>query len=1071
VLIELGVTRAAKSAEEVVRVEETARPHEESMYRFSRFEIDHLGRTLRHDGRRVALASQARALLSHLIRHRSRAVGPEELLQVGWGETAVGEGSLRAAIHQIRTTLGDDGSGQRFVETVRGRGYRFVAAVEETCPSGDRESGAAPALIGRDDALVELRNALAESNSRGCVRVLVGPPGVGKSRLARELLPAARTQGFCIVESHGAPEATGFPFDPWMQLLAALLQRADAATLQRCHTLAPSVLGAFAERNAAARFSTSSQEAPEQRRNDFFEELAHLFIDLSEPLPLLLLLEDLQWADEASLAFFRHFSRVLARSRIFLLVTCRQLAARENRSLARALEAVQRVSHNRRIELSNLSVSAVGALLRGAGPRVQPELAEQIHALTAGNPLFSLELAKLIRDGDTADALSLLREPGIEVQTIIRRRLDALSERCRATLMRASVVGYEFSIAELAAVCGQTPKTALAYIDECLECSMLVEQASGRMSFPHPLVRDAAYEALTKSECSELHRVFAEWLEKQGEGPSTSTLVKLAHHYYRGAPSGGSEKAIHYARQCAERAVRSTAWASAVTYYDHALQCADLTERFAPLTRIELAIERAKAQRAGGAAHAAVNRTLLELAERASVQGSSELFARAVLAYTGHSEAAYSPTRFQGVFDRAEIELLERALGADDISAESRILLLCSLAFALAYSKERARREDACKSAIELARALPQPWLLARALTVQIYSCAAPDNLARRLSACDELVDLVHRHGLKEQEVEARMTRAVCQLELGELAAAERDEQRARLLAEGLRSSRLQVRAELLQFQRASMRGDLDETERLAQRCIDEAPNDLIARTLFVIRTASIKLLRTAYNENAIALMQTFIAAYPDVVGFRCGLASAYAVFGDADAAREQFDVVAANDFEALPVNINWLSEMAFLAEAAVFLDDPLRGALVYAKLLPFAELWMFYASEAISAGPVAHWLAELAITKRDAVGAAHWLDRARTLCNRLGATLFLQYNAQAEARLLRLCGSERDEPRIEALLDSTVRFADAHGARWLRIAAQDFNRRWQRPRRAALGEPQVRASHLAAVRDARSKS
>jgi DNA-binding winged helix-turn-helix (wHTH) protein len=996
----------------------------------------------------VALAPQAGAVLAYLIRNRTRAVGADELLTVGWGDVAVGEGSLRAAIHQIRTALGDDGARQQYVETVRGRGYRFAARVEATAPSFDaRASGAMPSFVGREEALFELREALSEAQTRGCMRVLLGPPGVGKSRLARELLPAAQAQGFELAESHGAPEATAFPFDAWLQLLATRLQCVDAATLQHCRSVAPTVLAAFADSQPAPWLSWDFSDAPEQRRYDFLDELARLFIELARPAPLLLLIEDLQWADEASHAFFRHFSRMLARARIFLLVTCRQLAARENRSLARTLEAAERAPYNRRIELSNLSVAAISTLLGETAGPPQPELAQQIHSLTAGNPLFSLEVARLIRETGADDGCSMLREPRVEVQTIIRRRLDALPERCRLTLMRASVIGYDFSVAELGAVCGESPKTALSYIDECLECSMLVAQANGRMSFPHPLVRDVAYEALTKSECCELHLTLAEWLSEQGEEPSTSSLVKLAHHYHRGAPSGSAGKAIHYARLCATRAVRSTAWMSAVTYYDHALECADLMLAFPPLQRIELEIERAKAQRAGGAAHVTVNRVLVELAERAFAQGSSELFAKAVLAYTGHSDAAYSPTRFQGVFDSAEIELLERALGADDISAESRILLLCSLALALAYSHERARRELACIEAIELARGLPQPWLLARALTVRIYACAAPDELAERLSACDELVELVHDNGLAEQEVEARMTRAVCRLELGDLAGAERDEPRVIILAERLSSSRLQVRAELLQFLRASLRGDLEESEHLSQRCIDENPNDLIARTLFVIRTASIRLLRIGYDENAIMLMQTMIAAYPAVAGFRCGLASAYAVFGDSKAAREQFDVVASDDFGALPVNINWLSEMAFLAEAAVYLDDPVRGAMVYAKLQPFADRWMFYAGEAISAGPVAHWLAELATTSRNAAAAAHWLGCARALCERMQSALFMQYNAYAEARLLRLCGGGKHEPRIRELLASIVRFADERGARSLRMLVEKFDNHWPNTR------------------------
>jgi hypothetical protein len=204
-----------------------------------------------------------------------------------------------------------------------------------------------------------------------------------------------------------------------------------------------------------------------------------------------------------------------------------------------------------------------------------------------------------------------------------------------------------------------------------------------------------------------------------------------------------------------------------------------------------------------------------------------------------------------------------------------------------------------------------------------------------------------------------------------------------------------------------------------------------------------------------LALHENLVSSYPGGMAFRCSLAFAYAILDKPQSAQQQFDWVARDGFLALPKDISWLTAMGLLAETAVWLDDARRAQLVYEQLVPFGDRWPFFAGEAVPGGPTAHWLAELATTFGDFQLARHWLACARTLCEKLRAPLFMQYNALAEARLL-LWHPAGDHARAWRLLRDVVVFAERRGLAWLRACAlslqQDFALASRPRRRGPLG-------------------
>jgi DNA-binding winged helix-turn-helix (wHTH) protein len=213
-------------------------------YVFGEFELDLALYELRRAGRRVPIEPKALDLLAHLIAERYRVVSKEELLETLWPNEFVTEASLTYCVKAVRQAVDDDGVRQQIVATVRGRGYRFIAAASEAAaavsapppiraPIPNRVADSSSFFVGREQAMASLRGSLENALSgRGRIALLVGEAGIGKTRTAEELGSAAAARGALVLfgrcyEGAGAPA-----FWPWVQVLrAALAEREPAALL------------------------------------------------------------------------------------------------------------------------------------------------------------------------------------------------------------------------------------------------------------------------------------------------------------------------------------------------------------------------------------------------------------------------------------------------------------------------------------------------------------------------------------------------------------------------------------------------------------------------------------------------------------------------------------------------------------------------------------------------------------------------------------------------------------------------------------------------------------------------
>jgi DNA-binding winged helix-turn-helix (wHTH) protein len=453
------------------------------IFAFADCELDRALYQLRRRGRVIKLEPKVFDVLAHLLEHRDRVVTRHELLDALRRGEALSESVLPRAIAAARRALGDTRARARVIETVHGRGYRFVAVLREApLPGGEPEPvppAPGPAFVGRARTLERLERALdAALAARGRLVLLAGEPGIGKTRTAEEIARVARERGAEVVvgrcfEGEGAPA-----FWPWLQLLRDLVARAEPARLRAALAadgaelaqLVPELRARLPSLPPAARLEG------EQARFRLFDALTGFLHRRAQQGPLVLVLDDLHWADEASLLGLEFVAPELGSAALLVVATFRDVELRRDHPLSKLLGALARVPACERISLRGLEPAEVAALVEAvAGEAPSAGVARAVHEMTEGNPFFAFEIARLLAEtGLPAERPSTLALPQ-SVRDAIGRRLDGLSAACNEALRAAAVLGRGFDLALLARVTERPPEALLDLLGEALAAGVLVE--------------------------------------------------------------------------------------------------------------------------------------------------------------------------------------------------------------------------------------------------------------------------------------------------------------------------------------------------------------------------------------------------------------------------------------------------------------------------------------------------------------------------------------------------------------------------------------------------------------------
>jgi len=565
-------------------------------FRFEDFELDTAAFELRRAGEAVRVEPQVFGVLACLVARHEQLVSKDELLDEVWGTRFVSDATVASRIKAARRAIGDDGVAQRLIRTVTGRGYRFVAPVEAT---GERRAATRPAsaapvdLVGRAQELSALEEYLdaAESGSARVVFV-TGEAGSGKTSLV-DAFRAGLGAEWRVWTGNCLPTASAA--EPYWPVLDALstAAKADDEVTEALARYAPTWLMQLPLPLGDDVAEDVSARALGATRGRIVREFVATVDALSAPRPIVLVLEDLHWADEPSLDLIDALARLGAVGRLLVVGTFRPA---EGRSGQRSVDTVVHELALRdlasELALSPLSEPDVEAYVRrrvaaDAAPAWLPALLVE---RTGGNALFlrclldSWLRERLIvaEDGRlvVGDRAELARDLPTDVHRLIGSQLEQLDPEQRRLLEAASVAGVRFSAAEVAAGIAR----ALGEVDDALALLAADERLirpegegawpdgtrCGAYAFVHELYRDGIYERLAPSRQARMHGAIGRRLEHaHGAAAEQFFAAQLAHHFVQ---AGDVPSAVRYLQAAAAQSLARSAHAQAAQQAMEALQ-------------------------------------------------------------------------------------------------------------------------------------------------------------------------------------------------------------------------------------------------------------------------------------------------------------------------------------------------------------------------------------------------------------------------------------------------------------------------------------------------------------------
>ncbi len=433
-------------------------------------------------------------------------------------------------------------------------------------------------FVGRQRELAGLNAALAEAMAgRGRLVMLAGEPGIGKTRTAQELASHAETLGAQVLwgwcyEQEGAP-----PYWPWVQPIRSYIQQATAGRLRsEMGPGAADIAEVISEvRAKLPHLEPAPALEPEQARFRLFDSTTTFLKKAAESQPLILVLEDLHWADKPSLLLLQFLASQLSGCPMLVVGTYRDVEVSRQHPLSETLAQLSRLPAFMRLELKGLDREDTADFIQNAtGVRPRPQVAEAVYSHTEGNPFFMGQVVRLLSERAelASEEVSSPEDIGLPagVRAAIGQRLNRLSARCNETLSLASAIGRGFDFRLLRALSPQvTEDQLLEVIDEALGAHLIEGLPGGveRYQFSHALVQQTLSEALSASRRVRLHARIGEALEALYGADVEAHAAELAHHFAEAQTVLGRDKLVRYSLLAGERAMAAYAWEDALTHF------------------------------------------------------------------------------------------------------------------------------------------------------------------------------------------------------------------------------------------------------------------------------------------------------------------------------------------------------------------------------------------------------------------------------------------------------------------------------------------------------------------------
>ncbi len=890
------------------------------------------------------------------------------------------------------------------VETYRVR-WVPIDPSERRPPLPSRLSSSVSAsFVGREAEVEQLAAGWKAITAHGERRVMLlsGEPGIGKTTLSARFASGTYQDGAAVVYGR-CDEDLGIPYQPWIEVLTQLVRHVPEPVLA-AHV---ADRGGHLARVVPELGRRLSVEVPaggeaDTERYVLFGCVVDLLARVSGEFPVLVVLDDLHWADRGSVQLLRHVAVTDEAIRVGILGTFRDSDITTDHPLTDFLAALHRENRGVRIPLRGFDDADLLHLLETVAGHEMDEqgvaLRDALLAETAGNPFFVAEILRHLADTGAIYehdgrwvAGADLRTVGlpVSVREVVGRRLAGLGPDTERILGLAAVIGRDFDVPLLALVAQTDEDTLIDLCDAAVEAAVLQgTDDPDRYTFAHALIEHTLYDGLSPARRARAHKAVAEQLEAIDPG----RVGELASHWAQAAQASDVAKAIEYAARAGRQALDQLAPDEAVRWYGQALELLDRAPAHDPHQRAEILVGLGDAQRQiGVAAH---RETLLEAAHIADELYDVDLLVRAVLA---NHRGMFSTV---GDADLERIAVIDRALERlGDVNTPDRARLLALAANERTWVSDLDERLALSEKSIEVARATADPAALAYTITRAFRAMAAPDTLARRSALITEAAQIADVLGDGATRYWAHNCAALSAIARGDGAALARHTSVMQDEAERVPYATIRWNQMYTRATQTIIRGDLADAERLAEDAFafgnDTGQTDAI--TLFGAQLVNIRLHQGRFDE-VLTMVEQAVADAPGLPVYQAVLTLIYACTGRNQDARQLLDVDEKNGF-AMRVDSNWTAAFATWAEAANRSNATSAAATLYVVMAPYHDQ---IATTNIGVQPsFAHHLGLLDHTLGRLDNADHWFAESMDLHERLRSPLFVAYTRAAWAALL----------------------------------------------------------------------
>lgn len=852
-------------------------------------------------------------------------------------------------------------------------------------------------FAGRSIPVRTLTKALGQAREAQRQIVLIGgEPGIGKTRLLAEFARGAHRDGTSVLFARCQREPV-VPYEPFVE---ALRHYVGTSPIERLHRELPALAGELRPLvpeldERAADLPLPLVGDPDGEENRVLRAMRATLLAASRARPLILAIDDLQWADPPTVQLLEYLISAPEPSRLLMLVAYRDA---ERPELMRGmLTRARRLPEATVLALQGLDARATAEVMRAshAGDPA-PALVAALQARTGGNPLFvEALLERALAASPAGDVVmaagDALTEPVLpeRVTDLLLEEISALSSNARENLAIASAVGEKFTYELLLRVAGGKEETTLDALDEAVSARIIHElpEAVGRYAFRHALMRETVYVRLTKTRRAHLHHRVGQALEELSVDDLEPPLRQIAEQFLRAGSLTASANAAVYAARAAEEAARQHCHQDAASLYARAVDSLDGHRLGDRRLRCTLLVALGHAHRRAGAG-TAVRSAFEEAAVLARSLEDPTMLAQAAL---GICSVPFFPG--EDAIDTAAVDLLGQALELiPDTERALRARLLAQLARELYFDPEREPANDLARRALRLARESQNPAALGDAIDASHLLLAEADDAPQRLALADQMIALGQRHREVDVLIRGRTRRAVHLLEFADLEAVAWEGAQLEGIAEELGQPAYRWRPRLWQATEALLTGQLDEGERLAHQAFEtgaaafgEAAELELHAQLF-----SLHLQRDTVEELSFEA-QRLAARYSFTPAWRCVQALIALKLGHLRTARSIVHELAGTGLVRLRQDAGWLVAATLLAEVCAGVQEPDAARRLYEALAPHSDRWAVTPSGSVCLYPVSHPLALLATTMDRPKDADRHLAQARKQAHAAGANPLIE--------------------------------------------------------------------------------